>query len=307
MLGHGAMGITYKAEDINLRAPVALKVISPLIAGQPGARELFLTEARGAASLRHRNAAAIHHLGVNRVGELFFAMEFIEGETVDALIKRQRRLDVPLALDVAQQTACALAAARQRGIVHRDLKPANLMLSNEGDDTLVVKVIDFGLCKLVRHGKPADGSSSNGPEDHFLGTPHYASPEQVRCEEDLDFRADFYSLGATLWTMLAGRPVFHGPLAAIRQRHLEETPPFDDLPADVSQPVRDLLASLLQKDPAGRPQTPSETHRPHRTGRLRPPWRASRPASSMENSGLRTATRLAARAQLPSGGVVGRK
>ena len=122
MLGHGAMGITYKAEDTNLRMPVALKVISPLIAASPDAKEFFLSEARGAASLRHRNAAAVHHLGVDARGELFFAMEFIAGETVEALITRQRRLDVPLALDIAQQTACALAAAHGRQLIHRDLK-----------------------------------------------------------------------------------------------------------------------------------------------------------------------------------------
>ena len=251
LLGHGAMGLTYKAEDINLRSPVALKVISPLIAEQPGARELFLTEARGAASLRHRNAAAVHHLGVNRRGELFFAMEFIDGETVEVLIQRQRRLGVLLALDIAQQTACALAAASQRGLVHRDIKPANLMLSDEGDGALTVKVIDFGLCKAVRPGEAA-------PAEQFFGTPHYASPEQIRCDVALDHRSDFYSLGATLWKMLTGQPLFSGSQAAIRQRHLDETPSFDVLPAEVSPPVRALLTSLLQKDPAARPQTSLE-------------------------------------------------
>ena len=254
MLGHGAMGITYKAEDTNLRVPVALKVISPLIAESPGAKELFLSEARGAASLRHRNAAAVHHLGVDSRSELFFAMEFIAGETVDALITRQRWLDVPLALDIAQQTACALAAAHGRQLIHRDLKPANLMLSDEGDGTLVVKVIDFGLCKVI--ARKADGK--DGEAEQFFGTLHYASPEQIRCEPTLDGRSDFYALGATLWKMLTGRPVFEGSLASIRQRHLAETPPFDELPGEVSPPVRDLLASLLSKDPARRPQTPLE-------------------------------------------------
>ncbi len=262
LLGYGAMGLTYKAEDVNLRAPVALKVISPLIAEQPGARELFLAEARGAASLRHRNAAAIHHLGVSRAGEVFFAMEFIAGETVEVLIQRQRRLNVALALDIAQQTACALAAASQRGLIHRDLKPGNLMLSNEGDGTLVVKVIDFGLCKTLRPGRADEWSeksdAARGPDNHFFGTPHYASPEQIRSDPALDYRSDFYSLGATLWKMLAGQPVFSGSLASIRQRHLEEIPRFEDLPSEVSPPVRALLASLLHKEPDQRPPTPLE-------------------------------------------------
>lgn len=262
LLGHGAMGLTYKAEDINLRSPVALKVISPLIAEQPGARELFLSEARGAASLRHRNAAAVHHLGTNRRGELFFAMEFIDGETVDVLIQRQRRLGVLLALDIAQQTACALAAASQRGLVHRDIKPANLMLSDEGDGALTVKVIDFGLCKAMRVGETAtvraDVKSGDAPVDQFFGTPHYASPEQIRCDTALDHRSDFYSLGATLWKMLTGQPLFGGSQALIRQRHLTEAPPFEALPPAVSPPVRALLTSLLQKDPAARPQSSLE-------------------------------------------------
>ena len=261
-LGHGAMGITYKAEDVNLRAPVALKVISPLIAEQPGARELFLAEARGAASLRHRNAASVHHLGVNRTGELFFAMEFIEGETVEALLARQHRLPVPLALDFAQQAACALAAAGRRGLVHRDLKPANLMLSDEGDGTIVVKVIDFGLCKSLPTVAGAAGPGRTGVgralEDQFFGTPFYASPEQFRCDPNLDQRSDFYSLGATLWKMLSGRPVFSGSSTHIRRCHLEDPLPFDDLPDDVSPPVRALLANLLHKEAAGRPQTPLE-------------------------------------------------
>ena len=186
-------------------------------------------------------------------------MEFIDGETVDAHRHGgSAELDVPLTLDIAQQTACALAAAHQRGIVHRDLKPANLMLYQESDDTLVVKVIDFGLCKVMRPEPSAARSPGAQAEAQFLGTPHYASPEQIRGDGQLDIRADFYSLGATLWTMLAGRPVFHGSLAQIRRRHLEEMPAFDDLPAGVSAPVRDLLAALLQKDPAQRPQTPLE-------------------------------------------------
>ena len=106
------------------------------------------------------------------------------------------------------------------------------MLSDEGDGTLVVKVIDFGLCKAILR-KP-DGKS--GETEQFFGTLHYASPEQIRCEPTLDGRSDFYALGATLWKMLAGRPVFEGSLASIRQGHLTETPPFDALPAEVSPP-----------------------------------------------------------------------
>jgi serine/threonine protein kinase len=260
-LGHGAMGITYKALDTNLRALVALKIISPLYFDDENAREFFLAEARAAASLRHRNVAAIHHLGSDARG-FFYVMEFIDGETADALVRRLGRLDVPLALHIVQQVAFALAAAARHGIVHRDLKPANLMLVNEGDGDLVVKVIDFGLAKsLAPAGETEPGrvvrmAAGTGP---FLGTPHFASPEQIRDDPALDGRADIYSLGARLWHLLAGRPPFaDSPLAQVRARHLHEPPPFDQLPTDLPAAVYALLGRMLEKDPAARPQTPAE-------------------------------------------------
>ncbi len=264
-LGHGAMGLTFKAEDLNLRCPVALKIISPHLVDSRQAREFFLAEARGAASLRHRNVAAVHHLGTHK-DSFFYVMEFVEGETVDTIIRRQGRLETAVALDIAQQTACALAAAGRRGLVHRDIKPANLMLTDEGDGTLVVKVIDFGLCKSLRGVAPkksiarkidsSAGDSSDG--SGFLGTPHFASPEQIRNLPDVDGRADFYSLGASLWQMLVGRPPFTGSVDAVRGQHLADPPPFAQLPADLPEAVRTLLARLLEKDPARRPQTPAE-------------------------------------------------
>ena len=259
LLGSGAMGLTYKAEDLHLHRPVALKLISPLLTESRLARELFLAEARGAASLRHRNVAAVHHLGTQ--GDAFFyVMEFVEGETVETLVRRQGRLETTFALDIVQQTACALAAAGRRALVHRDLKPGNLMLTDEGDGALVVKVIDFGLCKSLgptasgAHPKP--GASTGG--DGFFGTPHYASPEQIRNDPGVDGRADFYSLGASLWQMLTGRPPFAGDLALVREQHLRADPPWTRLPADLPEAVRALLARLLAKDPAVRPQTPAE-------------------------------------------------
>lgn len=260
LLGSGAMGLTYRAEDLHLHRPVALKLISPLLTGSREARELFLAEARAAASLRHRNVAAVHHLGTLRE-EFFYVMEFVEGETVETLVRRQGRLETAFALDIAQQTACALAAASQRRLVHRDLKPANLMLTDEGDGTLVVKVIDFGLSKtfgpVPAAARRAAGRDAPG-DGGFFGTPHFASPEQIRNDPGVDGRADFYSLGATLWQMLTGRPPFAGPLALVREQHLRRPPPFEQLPAGLAGPVVTLLARLLAKDPADRPPTPAE-------------------------------------------------
>ena len=144
-LGRGAMGITYKAIDTNLRIPVALKIINATHLHSEVSRQRFIREARSAARLRNPHVAAVYHLGTE--GEnYYYAMEFIDGETVEALVKRQGPLSPLLALQIADQVARALAAAAPHGLVHRDIKPANLMLVRENAD-VIVKVIDFGLAK----------------------------------------------------------------------------------------------------------------------------------------------------------------
>ena len=251
-LGRGAMGITYKAFDTSLRIPVALKVINATYLNSEVARQRFVREARSAAQLRHRNVASVFHLGTE--GDTwFYAMEFIDGETLDALIKRQGPLSPVLALTITAQVARALNAAAQHGLVHRDIKPANLMLVHE-DDELVAKVIDFGLAKasVNADGEDAATLSLGG----FVGTPHFASPEQLE-EKELDSRSDIYSLGVTLWYMLAGQAPFAGSMAQVMSQHLSKPPPFEKLeglPASVS----DVLRKMLAKDPAERFQTPAE-------------------------------------------------
>src|SRR4051794_27668391 len=197
-LGHGAMGVTYKAFDTNLRCHVALKVISAAHLDDPTAEERFLREARGAAQLRHRNVASVFHLGT--CGDsYFYAMEFIQGETLDARVKRDGPLPPLLALDVASQVSAALIAAVKQGLIHRDIKPSNIMLVHEDDGELIAKVIDFGLVKSALIGSTAGALTSSG----FVGTPYFASPEQLDQRSE-DIRSDIYSLGVTLWFMLTG-------------------------------------------------------------------------------------------------------
>src|SRR5438094_2518506 len=151
-LGRGAMGTTYRAVDVNLGSPVALKVISARYSGNSGARERFRREARAAAQLRHPNVATVFHFGETPAGQCFYAMELVEGETLEARVRRDGPLPVSAALDIAEQIARALAGAEKHGLVHRDLKPSNIMLlSGEADtsDRLAVKVIDFGLAKAA--------------------------------------------------------------------------------------------------------------------------------------------------------------
>ena len=147
-LGRGAMGVTYKAFDIDLHCPVTLKVISERYLGDESARLRFLREARAAASVRHPNVASVFHLG--RTGEnYFYAMEFVEGETLENLIKRSGRVEVKLALEIATQVAAGLAAVHKQKLVHRDIKPSNIMVSLEEGDAVAAKIIDLGLAKTV--------------------------------------------------------------------------------------------------------------------------------------------------------------
>src|SRR5262249_556984 len=143
-LGRGAMGVTYKALDVNLRCPVALKVINEKYLADELAQLRFLREARAAASLRHSNIASVLHLG--RTGSsYFYAMEFVEGETLEHLIKRSGRVEVKLALEITTQVAAGLAAVHKQKLVHRDIKPGNIMVSFEEGGGPMAKIIDLGL------------------------------------------------------------------------------------------------------------------------------------------------------------------
>src|SRR5271166_1600758 len=143
-LGRGAMGVTYKAFDVDLHCPVTLKVISERYLGDEAARPRFLREARAAASVRHQNVASVFHLG--KTGQNYvYAMEFVEGKTLENLIKRSGRLEVKLALEIATQVAAGLAAVHKQKLVHRDIKPSNIMVSLEEGGAVTAKIIDLGL------------------------------------------------------------------------------------------------------------------------------------------------------------------
>src|SRR5262245_12090014 len=199
-LGRGAMGVTYKAVDINLRCPVTLKVISERYLGDESARLRFLREARAAASVRHPNVAPVFHLG--RTGQnYFYAMEFVEGETLEVLIKRLGPLKVKLALEIATQVASGLAAVHEQNLVHRDIKPTNIMVRLKEKGGVSAKIIDLGLAKTLDESASEAGISSPGA---FAGTPEFASPEQF-AGVGVNIRSDLYSLGVTLWVMVTGQ------------------------------------------------------------------------------------------------------
>src|SRR5258705_9604392 len=195
-LGRGAMGVTYKAFDVDLRCSVALKVISEQYLGDESARLRFLREARAAASVRHPNVASVLHLG--RTGSsYFYTMEFVEGETLERLIKRSGWVEVKLALEIATQVAAGLAAVHEQNLVHRDIKPGNIMVRLKDDGSITAKIIDLGLAKAVTEPSFQTAISTPGA---FAGTPEFASPEQF-AGIGADIRSDLYSLGITLWEM----------------------------------------------------------------------------------------------------------
>jgi serine/threonine protein kinase len=251
-LGRGAMGVTYKAFDVDLHCPVTLKVIAEKYLGNESARLRFLREARAAARVRHSNVASVFHLG--RTGEnYFYAMEFVEGETLQNLVRRSGRLEVKLALEIVAQVAAGLAAIHKQKLVHRDIKPSNIMVSVEEGDCVTAKIIDLGLAKPVTDGPAEAVISTSGA---FAGTPEFASPEQF-AGVGVDTRSDLYSLGAVLWEMLAGQAPFRGTSGEVMYKHQRAPLPLDLLEA-APQPIVALLQVLLEKDPARRFQNPAE-------------------------------------------------
>ena len=259
-LGRGAMGVTYRATDTSLRRKVALKIIKIDIAARSAdARERFMREARAAASLRHENIATIHQFGMRfETGQYFYAMELIEGETLEERVRRAGPLDARATIKIAQRVTSALAAAEKHGLVHRDMKPANLMLVSSDGETarvtnnkkLLVKIIDFGLAKAI-HTQTDPKSLTH---DRFVGTPAFASPEQFE-HSALDVRSDIYSLGATLWFALTGKTPFVGhSVEEIHRAQQSYRLPMEQLnAAQVPLRLRSLLQSMLAVNPVARP------------------------------------------------------
>jgi serine/threonine protein kinase len=251
-LGRGAMGIAYKGFDVDLRIPVTLKVISERYLGDESVRLRFLREARAAASVRHTNVASVFHLG--RCGHgYFYAMEFVEGETLERVIKRSGPLEVKLALSITVQVANGLAAVQKKNLVHRDIKPSNIIVCEEEGGTVTAKIIDLGLAKIV--AEPQSDMASSAP-GCFVGTPEFASPEQFS-GVDVDIRSDLYSFGITLWEMLAGQVPFRGTPAEVMYQHLYAPLPLERL-RTTPGPIVTLVQKLLEKNPARRFQTPNE-------------------------------------------------
>ncbi len=247
-IGSGGMGIVYLGWDARLNRQVAIKTLWPALAENGEARERFLREARAAAAISHPNVTQIYDIGEDD-GRVYFAMEYLEGETLQQMLIRQGCIAADEAISLGRQAALGLKAAAERGIIHRDIKPGNLVLTNGG----TLKVTDFGLAKQQV------GDSNLTMEGQFIGTPDYISPEQAQGSA-LDARSDIYSLGATLFEMLGGRPPFVGatPVSVVVQHLREPVPSLRHSNPDVPVPLAALIQRMLAKRPGTRPQTYDE-------------------------------------------------
>ncbi len=251
-LGAGGMGTVFKARHRLMDRIVALKVMNPQLLADPVAVGRFQREVKAAAQLAHPHIVTAYD--AEQVGGLhFLAMEFVEGQTLAEVVDQRGPLPVHRACEYIRQAALGLQYAHQRGMVHRDIKPQNLVLTATGD----VKVFDFGLARFVSEsGEPGEGSSSG----RMLGSPDYMAPEQAKDAHAADIRADIYSLGCTLYHLLAGLPPFPGGSAVEKlAAHLEKKPiEIAKLRLDVSSDLERVVDRMLAKDPQQRFQTPGE-------------------------------------------------
>jgi serine/threonine protein kinase len=256
ILGSGAMAVTYRARDTVLNSTVALKVISRKLAEDPTARARFLREARAAAQIHHPNVARVIHYG-EQDGECFYAMELVHGETLEEQVRKNGPLPLSLALEVVDQTARGLAAGEECGVVHRDLKPSNLMIESHAGDQVLVKIIDYGVAKVMA----AQGDATHRTQAGFIGTPAFASPEQFdeAGQQQIDTRSDVYSLGVTFWYLLTAQMPFAGrSIEEVRAKHEAPLPLKQLKSAHVPRACVALLEAMVALDPAKRPQTARE-------------------------------------------------
>jgi serine/threonine protein kinase len=269
-LGRGAMGQVYLARDENLSTrSVAIKTVRPDFLNDEDVQEgeaiaRFEREARTAASIRHPNVVDVTDFGKSPEGIFYLVMEYVEGETLYHLLRREGTLNPQRTLALLQQVAAGVEAAHEESILHRDLKPANIFImkkksmSMKGDG--FVKVGDFGLAKIVGQAVAEMEAANGGPQSRgIIGTPEYMAPEQMQTGAQLDARADVYALGVIAYHMLGGRPPFTGDFAQLIMQKMMQTPaPLSSLRSDVPPAVEKAVMHALEREPDKRSASVAE-------------------------------------------------
>src|SRR5688500_9266113 len=241
LLGRGGMGEVYRADDLKLKQPVALKFLPESLSANGAALARFYKEVSVARQISHRHVCRVYDVG-EYAGQHFISMEFVRGEELSSLLKRIGRLPQDKAVEVARQLCAGIAAVHERGVLHRDLKPANVMIDEQGD----VRITDFGIAALAEEVSGREAMS---------GTPAYMSPEQLEGQE-LTIKSDLYSLGLVLYEVFTGKKAFQASslpeLLGLRRSDTTPTSPMQFVP-DLDPLVERVIFRCLEKDPAQRP------------------------------------------------------
>jgi serine/threonine-protein kinase len=263
VLGEGGMGVVACALHLQLGQRVAIKFLSPSHRYVEGGVERFMQEARLAACIQSEHVIRVFDVASLEDGTPYIVMEYLEGSDLGEVLRRSGPLTVPVAVDCILQASEAIAEAHVAGVVHRDLKPGNLFVCRRPDGSTLVKVLDFGISKLLRNGRwQPPNPLSTGPHV-IMGSPLYASPEQLRASRDVDARSDIWALGAILYETLSGQPPFQGAtLLEICTRVQSDpvqplVPRRPDMPADLESVIERCLA----KSPGGRFATTADLAR----------------------------------------------
>jgi serine/threonine-protein kinase len=249
-LGQGAMGTVYKARQLSMNRLVAIKTLHPRYAANPDLLKRLTGEAHLAAKLSHNNI--VQAIDVGQAGPLhYFIMEYVPGTTIKAELEEGKIFTEKEAVEIVLQIAQALQHAHRRGLIHRDVKPANIILTLDG----IAKLADLGMARETE-----DRARARAEKGLTIGTPYYIAPEQIRGQEDIDVRADVYSLGATLYHMVTGQPPFpHKGIEAVLNAHLtEELTPPDHLRPELSSGLGEVVEWMMAKNRRQRYRHPDD-------------------------------------------------
>jgi serine/threonine-protein kinase len=252
LLGMGGMAAVFAAKHVGFDRMVALKILLPEASADPTLAARFLQEGKAAVKIRSEHVVRVLDVGT-AAEQAYLVMEYLDGEDLEALLRRGGALPVSTAVDLVLQACEAVGEAHALGIVHRDLKPANLFLSHRADGTPCMKVLDFGISKVPREWSALRPEARTIPSV-FMGSPRYMSPEQMLSASAVDARSDIWSLGAVLHELLTGQPAFEGPTnAVVCARVREGTPaPIAAVRPEVPAPLAAAITRCLEKKPSRR-------------------------------------------------------